>query len=130
MKSMEFLKNLFVRFRYPISLPKDIEEATGVELPNTLSFEEMIQLLSKSCFCPKKIQKFMPRYKVESIFKTAKLCERFCDRTLFSFCFTEGWIEFVLKFDSCSRLRRIYLMHKQVEEDCGIEIPLPFAEMK
>jgi len=130
MKSIEFLKSLFVRFRYPISLPQDIEEATGVELSNALSFEEMVEQLSHCCFCPKKIQKFMPRNKAESIFKTARLCERFCDRTLFSFCFTEGWVEFVLKFDSYSRLRRVYLMHKRVKEDLGIEIPLPLTEVQ
>ena len=124
MKSLQLLRNLLVRFRYPMSLPEDIANALGISLSNALTFDELIQSLVGSACFPQRIQKYMPRHEVEKAFNTAKKCERFGDRTLCSFCFNEGWIEFILKFDSSSKLRRIYLLSKEIDNDLGIEIHL------
>lgn len=66
----------------------------------------------------------MPREEAEAAFETALRKEKFLHNTLCSYYFNEGWMEFVLQFDEHSRLRRIYIQHKKIEQEEGIEIPL------
>ena len=124
MKPFDFLYRLFLRFRYPVSLPGEVAEALGVQVSDYLTFDEFVnQLISPACR-PTRLKKFMPRDKAEEAFHGALRKERFTNNTLFSYYFNEGWVEFVLLFDDQSRLRRIYLQHKQITQDEGIEIPL------
>lgn len=66
----------------------------------------------------------MPRNEAEAAFKNASRTERFKQNTLCSYYFNEGWMEFILQFDNQARLRRIYLQHKDIDQDSGVEIPL------
>jgi hypothetical protein len=66
----------------------------------------------------------MPREEAEAAFQTALRKEKFLHNSLFSYYFNEGWMEFVLQFDEHSRLRRIYIQHKKITQEEGIEIPL------
>lgn len=123
-KALNIMQRLLLRFRYPVSLPEDIAEALGVHVSNFLTFEEFVnQLASPECR-PTKLMKFMPRDKAEDAFQGAQRTERFKQNTLISYYFSEGWMEFVLSFDDHSRLRRIYLQHKQITSDSGVEIHL------
>jgi hypothetical protein len=119
-----FLYRVLLRFRYPVSLPEDVAGALGVEITNLISFEEFFsRLVCPSCR-PTRLIKFMPRDKAEAAFHGALRKERFRHNTLFSYYFNEGWMEFVLSFDEHSRLRRIYLQHKKIPKEGGIEIQL------
>lgn len=74
----------------------------------------------------------MPRNIAEAAFERAQRKEKFGRNSLFSYYFNEGWLEFNLHFDEHSRLRRIYLQHKDVDQEQGIEIslqqdPSPFS---
>lgn len=124
MKALESLYRLLLRFRYPVSLPEDVAHALGIQVSNFLTFDEFVnQLVSPECR-PTRLTKFMPRDKAEEAFQGAQRTERFKQNTLISYYFNEGWMEFVLFFDEQSRLRRIYLQHKQIAQDSGIEIHL------
>lgn len=118
------LRHMILRFRYPVSMPEDIAAALGVPLPNALSFTDfVIRLRHPSCL-PTRLAKFMPRELAEKAFCNAIRTEKFNEKTLFSYYFSEGWLEFVLQFDRDERLRRIYLMHREINEEDGVEIPL------
>lgn len=66
----------------------------------------------------------MYRDEAEAAFHKAQKQERFGRNSLFSYYFTEGWLEFSLHFDEHSRLRRVYLQHQRVQASQGIEIHL------
>lgn len=124
MKALDHLYRLFLRLRYPASLPEDIAEALGIRITNFITFNEFVnQLVSPTCR-PTRLRKFMSRDQAEQAFHLALRKEQFKHNSLFSFYFNEGWMEFVLFYDDQSRLRRLYLRHKQITEETGIEILL------
>lgn len=123
-KALDSIYRFFLRFRYPVTLPEDIADALGIAASNFLTFDEFVRRLTSPSCRPTKLNKFMPREKAEEAFKTAQRTERFRQNTLVSYYFSEGWMEFILYFDEQSRLRRIYIHHRQIEKDQGIEIPL------
>ena len=125
MRAFCFLYKLVLRFRYPVSLPGDVAGALGIDVSNYVTYQEFERLISCPSCKPTKLTRFMPRDEAEQAFKSACRKERFQQNTQFSFYFNEGWVEFILKFDNQSRLRRIYLQHKNVQNDAGIEIQLP-----
>ncbi len=120
--TFDLIIDLLLRFRFPCTLPSEIAESLGVDLPRYPTFSQLIQNIS-SCN-PTKLHKFMSREEAENAFFTAQRKERFVGNSLYSYYFNEGWIEFVLQFDDNARLRRLYLHHKSIKEDEGIEIPL------
>lgn len=124
MKLIDSLKRVIMRLRYPVSMPEDIADALGISLPNSLTFKEFVQQVTKPCSLPTRLAKYMPRELAEKAFWNAVCKERFCEKTLICYYFTEGWVEFMLQFDKDSRLRRIYIMHREIQADRGIEIPL------
>jgi hypothetical protein len=124
MKALDHLYRFFLRFRYPVSLPEDIADALGLPLSNFVTFKEFVRQLLNPSSRPTRLTKFMPRDQAEAAFKSARRIEHFKQKTLFSYYFSEGWMEFVLLFDDQSRLRRVYLQHKQLEQEGGVEIPL------
>jgi hypothetical protein len=124
MKAFDHLCRFFLRFRYPVSLPEDVAQALGLEISNYVTFEQFISRLSSPTFKPSRLMKFMPREKAEEAFQNAQSKERFKSTSLFSFYFSQGWMEFVLEFDDQSRLRRLYLHHKIIQEERGKEILL------
>lgn len=124
MKSFDFVYRFFIRWRYPVSLPEDVAGALGVPLNNYMSFQEFVTLLTSPSCCPSRLVKYMPRQQAEDAFRNALRKEKFSHLTLFSYYFNEGWMEFVLQFDDQSRLRRIYIQHKNIKQDAGIELPL------
>lgn len=124
MKTFQHLYRFLIRFRYPVTLPEEIAEALGVSIPNSLNFDELVHKLTCHTCRPTKLCKFMPRNQAEAAFKTAQRKERFKSNSLFSFYFNEGWLEFVLQYDDDSRLRRMYIQHKIIQEERGIEIQL------
>jgi hypothetical protein len=123
-RALDAVYRFFLRFRYPVTLPEDIGSALGIVASNHLTFEEFVGRLTCPSCRPTRLIKFMPREKAEEAFQTAQRKERFQQNTLISYYFNEGWMEFVLHFDEQSRLRRIYVNHKQIEKERGIEIPL------
>lgn len=128
MKRFDFVHRFFIRWRYPVSMPEDVAGALGISLSNYLSFPEFVNLLTSPGCCPSRLMKYMPRHQAEDAFRNALRKEKFSHLTLFSYYFNEGWMEFVLQFDEQSRLRRIYLQHKDISQDTGIEIHLQKAE--
>lgn len=128
MKALDILSRFFLRIRYPVSLPEEIAEALGVSLSNHAPFTEFVSRLACPSCRPTRLTKFMPREKAEEAFQNAPRQEKFKQNTLISYQFNEGWVEFILQFDEQSRLRRIYLQHKHIEHDRGIEIPLNKSE--
>jgi hypothetical protein len=123
-KPLDRLARLFARFWYPVTLPEDVTETLGVEVSNFLSFDELIKRITQSNCNPLRLSKFMPRKDAEAAFKHATSIEHYGEKTLVSYFFPEGWIEFVLKFDRESRLRRIYLLHKSIKSEEGVEVRL------
>lgn len=124
MKTSSFLFRLLIRFRYPVSLPEDVAKALGIDVSNYITFQEFVKRITSPACRPTKLTKFMPRDQAEEAFQFAYRKERFTQNSLYSYYFNEGWLEFILKFDDQSRLRRVYLQHKHIQEDDGIEIPL------
>lgn len=123
--TFNYLHRILLRLRYPVSMPQDIADDLGLPEKDYKSFEEFVRQLTNPECRPTKLRKFMSRDAAESSFHHALRKERFANNTLFSFYFNnEGWIEFDLLFDDNARLRRLYLQHKQITQDEGIEIPL------
>jgi len=114
----------FIRWRYPVSLPEDIAEALGLEFTCYLTFDEFVSRLSCPQLRPKSLKKYMPRQQAEDAFSSALRKDTFSQKSLFSYYFNEGWIEFILQFDDQARLRRLYLQHKCIRDDLGLEIHL------
>lgn len=123
-KALEALYRLFLRFRYPVTLPEDIAQDLGIGASNFLSFDQFVRCLTSPSCCPTRLIRFMPREKAEETFKAAQRTERFKQNTLISYYFSEGWMEFILHFDEQSRLRRVYIQHKEIEKEQGVEIRL------
>jgi hypothetical protein len=128
MKIIEYFNRLLLRFRYPVSLPENIAEALGVSLSNFLTFDELVGALTSSSCKPTRLIRFMPREQAEQAFEGALCKECFREKSLFSYYFNEGWLEFILLFDEKSRLRRIYIQHKLIKQQEGLEIPLSVLE--
>ncbi len=124
MKAFDLLHRFFLRFRYPVSLPEDVACALGVDLNCYLTFDEFVNRLQCPHFRPTRLKKYMPRELAEDAFSSALRIDRFGHKSLFAYYFNEGWIEFVLQFDEQARLRRVYLQHKYIQDDIGLEIPL------
>lgn len=124
MKALDVLSRLLLRFRYPISMPEDVGVALGIQISNYVTFKEFVSFLGCPNCRPTKLTKFMSREDAEKAFLKAPLKEKFQNNTLFSYCFSEGWVEFILQFDDNSRLRRIYLQHRDIKQDRGLEIQL------
>lgn len=122
MKVFRPLLHLFIRFRYPVSMPEDVASDLGLQLTNSLSFKEFICCLTDPRYRPTKLARFMPREQAEAIFRLAKRKERFKQNSLFSYHFKGGWMEFILQFDEQSRLRRLYICHKDLKQK--YEIPI------
>ncbi len=122
MKFIYFIGRWVARFRYPVSLPEEIGIALGITASNFTPFDTFFKSLTT--LKQTRLNKFMNREMAEAAFKNACIRERFCRHTLCSYFFKEGWIEFILQFDQEARLRRIYILHKEIKSDAGIEIPL------
>lgn len=124
MKVTGLFNRLFLRFRYPVSLPEDIAHDLGVDLTCHLTFDEFMNRLHCPHFRPTRLKKYMPRELAEDAFSSAFRIDKFGQKSLFAYYFTEGWMGFVLQFDDQSRLRRVYLQHKYIQDDIGLEITL------
>ena len=122
MKIFKPFTRLFIRFRYPVSMPEEIAADLGLNMTNALSFKEFIHTLTDPCHRPTKLSRFMPREEAEEIFRCALRKERFQQNTLFSYHFKNGWMEFILQFDEHSRLRRLYIRHKDLKQKHEIGI--------
>lgn len=115
MKVIKHFRRLFCRFRYPVSMPEDIATDLGLDISNSLTFQQFINRLTDPCHRPTKLTRFMPREQAEDIFRRALRKERFQQNTSFSYHFKSGWMEFILQFDEQSRLRRVYIRHKDLK---------------
>ncbi len=124
MHFLESITRLICRFRYPVSLPEDVAHDLGMHLPNTLNFQEFIQLLSSPHHRPSRLRKFMPRLQAEHVFELALKKESFRSSSLFSYYFNKSWLVIALYFDEEDRLRRIYLQCPACEQLDGFDIPL------
>lgn len=116
------ISRLLIRFRYPVSMPEEVASDLGLTISNSLTFKEFINCLTNPCLRPAKLSRFMPREEAEGIFQTALRKERFKQNSLFSYYFNGGWMEFMLLFDEQSRLRRLYIQHKDLKQKVEISI--------
>lgn len=126
---LESLTRLISRFRYPVSLPEDVARDIGMHLPNTLSFQEFLRLLSAPHQRPAKLRKYMSRTLAESTFDSALKKETFKSSSLFSYYFNKGWLVFALYFDEDSRLRRVYLQCPSCASMDGFDLVLDEEEL-
>ncbi len=124
MHLLESLTRLISRFRYPVSLPEDVAHDLGMNLPNTLNFQEFLLLLSSPHHRPTKLRKFMSRKRAEQTFESALKRETFKSCSLFSYYFNKSWLVIALYFDEQDRLRRVYLQCPACEKFDGFDIPL------
>lgn len=124
MQLLESLTRLISRFRYPVSLPEDVARDLGMNLPNTLSFKEFLQLLSSPHHRPTKLRKYMLRKTAEETFQSALKRETFKSCSLFSYYFNKSWLVLTLYYDEDNRLRRLYLQCPSCESSDGFDIPL------
>ncbi len=122
MKVLQPLLRLFIRFRYPVSMPEDVATDLGLNISNSLTFPEFMKCLTDPNRRPTKLTRFMPREQAEDIFRLALRKERFQRNSLFSYHFKGGWMEFMLQFDEHSRLRRLYIRHKDLKQKHEISI--------
>ncbi len=127
MKALDSLFRFFIRFRYPVTLPEDVASSLGIHLSNFVTFDNFVKKLTDPDCCPTTLYKMMDRRKAEETFCGAQRIEQFQRNTLISYYFNEGWLEFNLHFDESSRLRRLYIQHKQIKSDQGIEVSLILA---
>ncbi len=123
-KSRNFIQRFLLRFRFPVSLPEEIADALGVYLPTKATVDELLTRLTTKGCQPTRLMRFMPRLKAESAFRTARRSDRFARTTHFAYYFLDGWLEFCLHFDSEDRLRRLYIHHRSLNAERGVEIPL------
>lgn len=112
------------RVRYPAALPQEIADDLGVALPERFSFDDFLTTLARPISPPSRLRRFMPRSLAEAPFNKAQLKERFKENTLFSYYFNEGWIIFILSFDSQGRLRGIQIRHERLKQEEGVILPL------
>ena len=124
MKAFDQVRRFLLRFRYPVSMPEDVAFALGVEISNYITFEQFVERLTCPSCKPTKLTKYMEREKALDAFQQAHCQEHFKYSSLVSYYFMEGWLEFALKFDEKGQLRRLYLHHKSIKQDRGIEIVL------
>ncbi|MEI8366008.1 MAG: hypothetical protein WCF65_06285 [Parachlamydiaceae bacterium] len=124
MRPFSWLSNILLRLRYPVALPEEIATDIGVSISNFLSFDEFVSTLANLTSRPLNLKRFMPRDTAEAAFQSAQRKERFGRNSLFYYYFNEGWLEFSLYFDEQSRLRRVYLKHRQLPREQGVEILL------
>jgi hypothetical protein len=122
MNVLKSFLQLFVRLRYPVSMPEDIARDLGLNITNYLTFQEFMRCLTDPSHRPSKLTRFMPREQAAGMFRLARRKERFQQNSLFSYHFKGGWIEFVLQFDEQSRLRRLYIRHKDLKQKHEISI--------
>lgn len=124
MDIINYVFEMLVRLRYPVSLPQDIACCLGVEMQNTVRFKDLLAQLTDPTLKLDTLTKYMPRSHAERSFSSALRKERFKQSSLYSFYFNEGWLEFELHFDEESRLRRIYIHHRLLPHPAGHELPL------
>lgn len=117
------LSTLVARIWHPVTLPEEIAGCFGLKVSNFLSVEDLIRVLSKSQCYTTCLSRYMPREIAEAVFRNATTIESFGEKTIISYYFRDGWVEYVLLFDQEDRLRRVYLNHRAIETE-GIEIPL------
>lgn len=121
-KALDLFWHFVIRYRYPISLPEDIAKDLGLNVSNFMTFKEFIGCLTDPLLRPAKLTKFMPRERAEELFQTALRKEKFRQNSLFSYHFNGGWMEFMLQFDEQSRLKGIYIHHKDLKNKHEIPI--------
>jgi hypothetical protein len=124
MKLFDHFTRLCWRLQHPVSMPEEVALALGIQASNDLAFDEFISLLIHPGCHPKNLKKFMPREQAEATFALALRRERFSQHSLFSYYFGGGWLAFSLEFDRESRLRRVYIRHKELVGEEGVEIAL------
>lgn len=115
---------ILVRLRYPVSMPEDISSALGIQVGNSIRFKQLLEQLTAPTLKICNFTKFMPREEAERFFKEALRKDRFKQSSLYSFYFTEGWLEFELFFDDDSKLRRLYFHHRQLPSPSKHELML------
>lgn len=124
MKTWQMILRFMSRFRHHVSLPEDVSSALGIQFSNFISVSQLLRELASPRCHPTRLQRYMKRCEAEKAFQRAVRIERFSRHTLCSYYFKDGWLEFVLQFDEQGHLRRLYIHHKDLDRDEGLELPL------
>lgn len=122
---LEPIFTLFFRWRYPVSTPKDLSEDLGVSLSLLLASPSLVSALTSPTLSTSRLCRYMTREMAEKRFAHAIKKEKFPQYSLFSYSFKEGWIEFLLYFDQESRLRRLYVKHKNLAQQHELLLSTP-----
>ncbi|MGE3954168.1 MAG: hypothetical protein AB7F31_03080 [Parachlamydiales bacterium] len=128
MNLLRQMARLLYRFRHPVTLPEEVACDVGIPLSNGLSCEAVIQRLKDPSHPSRKLIRMMPREGAEALFHNAVKQERFRRSTLFSYYFASGWMEFALHFDDQDLLRKVTILHRNILDDRGVEMPLTEAQ--
>lgn len=126
-KASDRLGRFFCRFRYPVSLPQDVADVLGLRVTNFIRFDRLLQMVTGPETCPSQLARMMPREHAERVFCSAVRTEKFHSKSLYSYYFPSGWLEFTLHFDDDSRLRRMFVQHRSIASERGVEISLTGA---
>lgn len=124
MKFFKYVFHLYSRFQYPVSLPEEIAHALGIEATSKLTCDEFVSLLTSPSCHPTRLHKYMARVDAEAAFASAVRKERFTRHSLYSYYFNNGWLGFYMQFDHTSRLRRVYVQHRALKAQEGVELGL------
>ncbi len=124
MKLFYYLASLCSRWQYPLSSFKEVVDDLGVNVPGNIALKEFVKALTSQHCHLTKLTKFMSRDDAEKVFASAIKKERFSGHSLYSYYFDNQWMGFYLQFDQNSKLRRIYVQHKDFKKQCGEEIKL------
>lgn len=120
----QWIIQLFSLLRYPISAPQDVLLALGMESDfSDLDFHHFLKKIVTRI--PRRVYRDMSRDEAERSFSTAYKKEVFHTTTHASYCFIQGWLEFVLEFDKNRHLRRLYVHHSLLSGAQSIELELP-----
>lgn len=120
----QWVVNLVSFLRYPVSSPNDVLLALGMESDlSDVVFNQFIKKIVTRV--PRRIYRDMTREEAERCFATAYKKEVFHTTTHASFCFFQGWLEFVLEFDRSRHLRRLYVHHPLLSSSQSVELELP-----
>jgi hypothetical protein len=124
MRLFYYLAKLYSGWQYRLYSFKEVADDLGVDVPGNIAFEGFVKALTTQYGHSAKLTKFMPRDDAEKVFASAIKKERFSRHSLYSYYFDKDWVGFYLQFDQNSKLRRLYIQHKNFKKHSGEEIEL------
>lgn len=124
MRWWEVIFSCLARIRYSGTPHTEIALALGIVPPQTLCVRKFVKQVARRCELSQTLYRFMGKKEAEKQFDNALIKEHFKNFSLFSYKFPGGWLQFALKYDTEHKLRRLYIHHKFLPQQEGIEVTL------